>query len=432
MKKILLITVALLIAFVSQSQTVTVSSLNDSGEGSLRQASIDANSGDTIRFDPNLLTAAVDSISLETDIDFASKGIVIKGLYTETDTLFISGANSSRIFSFNEAGKVVLDSLVLINGKSIGATSLNASAVQYHSGTDTLHVLNSTIRANDGGFAVVYHMSPATTPVASCVILINSTITGNTGGGVTIDFFTENTCTSAINVTNSIISDNTGTGISSKISSQVSTSASNVNITNSIISDNTGTGVYSDCSYSSNSNSPQTSTVTINNSTVSGNMAGGILSITEYSSAMNSSSVVVTNSTFEGNSSNGVGGAICASSTYSSAYVNISNSTFKGNSSDIKGGAVSASTYYGATAVEVSNSTFSENVAPGGGGGVSSEPGQNPTASLTIEGSIFEGSSVFNGNWQSNVPIVSNGFNIFSDAPDGATGTGDQTNATAL
>lgn len=213
-EKTLLIISALLMTIISQANTITVNNINDSGAGSLREASIDANSGDTIQFSPSLLTAAVDSISLVTEIDFGNKAIVIKGLYTATDTLFISGANSSRIFSFNGAGKVVLDSLVLINGNGVGTTHPGSGgAVLYTEGTDTLHILNSIIRNNSaiyGGGALSYS---TTTSSSSSITVNNSTISGNTannnGGGIYSITSTSPSNTTSVIVNNSMFSGNT-------------------------------------------------------------------------------------------------------------------------------------------------------------------------------------------------------------------------------
>ena len=212
MKKTLLIIATLLITSISQANTITVDSINDSGVGSLRQASIDAVSGDTIRFNPNLLTGAVDSISLVTEIDFGTKGIVIKGLYTATDTLFISGANSSRIFSFNGASKVVLDSLVLVNGNGAGTTSGGqGGAVFYVESTDTLHIVNSTISNNSA----------------------------NSGGGVYSNSF--NSSSSYVTVSNSTISNNSATNFGGGVLSHSSSSNSSVTVNNSTISNNSAT-----------------------------------------------------------------------------------------------------------------------------------------------------------------------------------------------
>ena len=58
--------------------TITVTNLNDSGTGSLRQAILDANFGDTITFGRNLAGGTLVLTSGELDI---TKSLTIKGRY---------------------------------------------------------------------------------------------------------------------------------------------------------------------------------------------------------------------------------------------------------------------------------------------------------------------------------------------------------------
>ncbi len=304
MKKIIASTIALVLVVTSFATTITVTNTNDSGAGSLRQAAINAASGDTIRFDPGLLTAAVDSISLATEIDFGNKGIVIKGLYTATDTLFISGANTSRIFSFNGAGKVVLDSLVLINGNGQGNSSNgNGGAVFCGYGTDTLHVVNSIISNNsatEGG-----GISSSSSSSSSVVIVSNSTINNNS-------------------------SNSFGGGIYSKSNGNYSSvTLSNSTICNNSVTNGGGGGIYS-------ASDDDSSSVTVSNSTFSNNLGntigGGIYSFSDISS----SSVTVSNSTFSDNSSNNGGVYVQSNSATSVDVISsiFAESSIKNNGSN--------------------------------------------------------------------------------------------------
>ena len=185
MKKTLLMATLLLIGFISQAATITVINTNDSGPGSLRQASIDAVSGDTIRFSPSLLTSGSDSISLSTEIDFGSKVVVIKGLYTPSDTLFISGGGDSRIFHFAANGEVYLDSLVLMNGNGFGVSlNGNGGAILFSALDDTVYIKNSVISNNDasssGGGLFCYGTKPGL--CLDNVTLSNNSAFGNGGG----------------------------------------------------------------------------------------------------------------------------------------------------------------------------------------------------------------------------------------------------------
>jgi predicted outer membrane repeat protein len=359
------------------------------------------------------LTAAVDSISLTTVIDFGNKAIVIKGVYTATDTLFISGANNSGIFDFNGAGKVVLDSLVLINGNANfgGAVSYRNNA------NDTLHISNSTIKwntaTNDGGG--IYARSSAG---PSSVVITNSSINGNTasnGGGI---YSKSDSDPSTVDVTNSTISGNTlSNGQGGGIYSYSYSSSSTVTISNSTISENTaygsGGGIYSNSEYFF-------SLVEVSNSTISGNTAsrgGGI-----YSNSDNSTSTVdVTNSTISGNIADSDGGGIYSNSNNSTSTIDVTNATISGNTADGSGGGIFSDSDFNPSTLDLTNSTISGNTATSNGGGIYSN---SSNLAVTARSCIFEGSSISNNNVNS---ITSYGYNVFDDVPTGATGTEDAT-----
>ena len=336
MKKIVLI-ILLIVSIGLQAQTTwTVDSINDSGYGSLRAAADSTAAGDTIRFNPNLIAMGSDSIVLTTgEIAFGAKGIIIKGLYNTTDTLRISGNDSSRIFSFIGAGKVVLDSLVLVNGNTL----YSGGAVSRYNCTSTLFVKNSRLSGNiatiSGGGIYSYSGVSGT---YSDVALINSEISGNktssSGGGVY---------------------------------SYAVTSASKVSILNSRVLGNrgplSGGGIYSYSTY-------LYSRVNIDSSLVSGNSApngsgGGIHSYSTYSSTY--SVVAISNSEISGNYSGGDGGGIYSYSTNNSSSVSLVNSALLGNSASSAGGGVSSVSSSTST-VTVTNSIISGNNVFGQGG----------------------------------------------------------------
>ena len=99
--------------------TITVTNTNDSGAGSLRQAIADAQSGDTIQFDP-----AVNAITLASELVLDDLGqLTILGPGTEN--LTISGDNNSRIFSLTNS-TMAISGLTLANGKAPdGATGFS-------------------------------------------------------------------------------------------------------------------------------------------------------------------------------------------------------------------------------------------------------------------------------------------------------------------
>jgi hypothetical protein len=96
----------------AQAATLTVTNTNDSGAGSLRQAILDATSGDTINFAPSL---AGQTIALSSQINL-EKDLILdgSGLNPEVE---ISGSLALRIFYVT--GTVTLNSLLLKEGQRL-------------------------------------------------------------------------------------------------------------------------------------------------------------------------------------------------------------------------------------------------------------------------------------------------------------------------
>lgn len=375
MKKIVLFILLIVNIGLYAQTSHMVTNTNDSGSGSLRSLASIAVAGDTIRFSPSLIALGSDTISLTTgDIDFGNNGIFIKGLYNTNDTLCISGNHNSRIFSFDQAGKVVLDSLFLINGNGTGSGLPNkGGAIYRYSCYDTLFLKNSTLTGNTvsnyGGGIYSYNISGDTS--FSSILLINCNILGNTasrGGGVYVSSYINNASTTS------------------------SVASASVIIKSSTISGNTafaGAGGGINC----NSKSSYLSNSTITSS---------------------SSIVNVINSTLTGNISALKGGGI-----YSGAVA-----------TNFPSGSCFSS-------VTITNSTLSGNTATTGGGIYSyscpSSSSSSSSSLITINGSIVadngsNGSGIYN---TSTPTIISNGYNVFSDSPVGSIGA-DSTNITAL
>ena len=381
---------------LANAGTIVVQNTNNSGSGSLRQAVIDTQSGDTIRFNPNLINSGSSTIVLTSDITFYSKQLVFKGLYNANDTLYISGNNTNRIFSayFSLPNlDLVIDSLVLINGYVSGAGA-NGGAI-FCSNAENLFVSNSIIRNNS---------APA----------------GYTGGGIA--FGGNLSWTISATITNCMISGNSGGGISCNTSTGTFNVAANLLLIKSTIKDNQGIGISS-ASYNN-------STITINNCTVSGNISSSLLAAGIYSySQTGVSSVVVNNSTISGNSALNQGAAIYSrgqNELTSSSSVIVKNSTVTGNSAIHIGGIYSYCDRH--SSVQVTNSTISGNE----NGGIHSEAFF--TSSLVVKSSIV----ALNTGWDAshviqNAPhvITSNGFNIFGLIMNGGSVASDQMNATA-
>ena len=115
-RKILCLLFLAAIQFNAYSAIITVTSNTNNGEGSLRQAIADANSGDTIKFATNI--TAITLTSGEIPIN---KNLTIDG-GAENTRVTISGNNNSRIFnvsgSFNIRYSLNINNLVLLNGRS--------------------------------------------------------------------------------------------------------------------------------------------------------------------------------------------------------------------------------------------------------------------------------------------------------------------------
>jgi hypothetical protein len=386
MKKIFYSFALLLVNLISYSGTIVVDSINDNGTGSLREAINNSLANDTIRFNPNLIIGGNNTIVLNTEISFA-KPLVFIGLYNSTDTLFISGNNSNRIFNIDFTGSAIsnknvgIDSLVLVNGNAT-----NGGAIYFYAG-DSLVANNSIIIGNT---ASAYGGAIYSNSVSVSIILTNSFIahnTSNRGGGI---YSTANS-NSDIMLINSEITKNTASYYGGGISSISSTLSSSITLTNSTISGNNsinslGGGVFSSSYY--------ISTTILTNSTISGNTAlSNGAGIYTYSDSY-FSSVALTNSTVSGNNTtNGNGGGIYSVSPAPST-ITLSNSTFFGN-----------------------------NTNNGMGGGIYSIPASLIQVSSSIV-ALNGMNNILNGGVDS---INSQGYNIFSGSPIGSIGS-DQIN----
>lgn len=95
----------------SVAQPVTVTNLNDSGTGSLRDAIANAQAGDTIRFAPHLANQTIVLTSGQLEIP-AGKNLVIDGI--DAPNLTISDKQTHRIFAL-QPGTVAAMSLTIKN-----------------------------------------------------------------------------------------------------------------------------------------------------------------------------------------------------------------------------------------------------------------------------------------------------------------------------
>jgi hypothetical protein len=331
----------------ARAASFTVTNLNDTGAGSLRQAMLDANAtagADTVTF------AVPGTITLESMLPAISDvaGLTIDG----GGAITISGNNAVRVLEVNTNAALVVQNLTITSGRGYGAAIYNDDG-------GTVTVMSSTLSGNTGGYgAAIYNDDGGT------VTVMNSTLSSNTGsrgGGI------YNDQGGTVTVTNSTIS---GNSVDAGGAAIFNTYNSTATVTNSILSDNSG--AHGGAIYNT------TSTVTVTNSILSNNSAtgtaGGIFN-------SNRGTVIVTSSTFSGNSATGNAGGIYAGIH---GTVTITSSTFSDNSAG-NGGGISAEF----SSVTITSSTFSGNSAGTNGGGIFN----NRDGTVTITSSTFSGNS---------------------------------------
>jgi len=279
-----------------------VTTTNDSGEGSLRQAILNANAiagDDTITFvDSTFTDATPDTITLTSGELGISSNLTIQG--TGSNLLTVSGNDASRVFNIS-GGTAIMDGLTIANGN---AGAANGGGI-FNGGSLTLtnsivrnnRTANSAASQNGGG---IYTQGSLT--------LTDSTLLNNTGylGGGLFS-------SGAAVLTNVIASGNTaseGGGINSN-------NGSVMTLTNSTVSGNTST------SNGGGVMNLGTSNLTITNSTISGNTGanGGGIRNTQ------GATLTITNLTIANNTAIAGGGGISSDT----GTVNVKNTLIAGN-----------------------------------------------------------------------------------------------------
>jgi hypothetical protein len=382
--------------------TLTVTNTSDSGAGSLRQAILDAVSGDTINFSlpaNSMITLTSAELSI-------NKSLIITGPGADTLTVQRSAAGGTsdfRIFDITGMSDVTISGLTIANGRSgagDGGGILNA-------GSGTVTVTDSTISGN-----VTTSGNGAGLSNSGTMRVTNTTFSGNssTGGGNGGGIDNEGT----LDVSNSHVTGNSTTNGNGGGIFNFGT----VTFTHCVFSANTtttggnGGGLYND------GTATLTDSNVSNNTSAGGGNGGGIYNI---------GTTNVTNSTLSRNSSmdGGNGGGI-----YNDGTTNVTNSTLSGNSS-IDGGNGGGIDNDDGT-VKITNCTVSNNSTAGGGngGGVAAISGTTSIKNTIVALNTGDGSGPdVSGHF------TSLGFNLIGRS-DGSTGfsngmNGDRTGTTA-
>ena len=358
---------------IAHAATFTVTNLNDSGVGSLRQAILDANaaigaSTNTIQFQSglsgNLLTAG--NLSINGKLELIGPGANVLTLF----------GNKATIFVVNRGATVTLSGLKITNGND-GIANFG-----------TLTVNNSILADN------------AASGISNWVVLTvnDSILADNAASGI------NNAVTGTVTVNRSTVSGNELSGISDCFNT-----GGTVTVSHSTLSGNSSTnGGGGICS---------TGTLTVRNSTLSGNSSaagagGGI-----HSRGL---LVTIAGNTLSGNTArNECGGGMYVNGATTFVF---HNNTLSGNTARWGGGLCVAGNFVFKTV----NNTLSGNTASGFGGGIQIRPG----SILSIGNSLVASNTAPTAREiNSDGTFVSDGHNLFGE--NGSSGLVDAIPATS-
>jgi hypothetical protein len=371
----------------ADAATLTVTSLADSGPGSLRSALASATNGDTIQFSVTLPA----TITLTNGELLVTNSISIIGPGSPTD-LALDGNHAGRVLEITPSIVVSLANLTITNGFTSGLPP-----------------------TNQGGGILTTHSSLM---ISNCVLSGNS---ASLGGGVFNDGEIGTGNGNAIlKVLNSILVKNSGSD-GAAVGNYGPQGSAKTEITASVLSGNIssayGGGVYNN-----------TGRVAITNSMISSNVAVSGAGIYNYFPENNYTATAdIYGCTIDGNSvSNGYGaGVFNFAFSPGLGTMTIINCTLSRNVGDSEGSAIENS---GDVAhLTVSGCTLSSNSASGFLGSVANEDSGTLEIRNTILKGVPSGPIIYNRG-----TFISHGYNLCSDAAggDGSTGPGGFLNAT--
>ncbi|MBX7103170.1 MAG: hypothetical protein K1X57_03765 [Gemmataceae bacterium] len=350
---------------VTIPRTFLVTTVADSGPGSLRQAVLDANDSfltkDTIAFDPGVF-AGSQTITLTGGGLRFTEEVTVTG--PGAGKLTIDAMSQSRHFT---AGRLTMSGLTLTNGRAAADYGGAISA--------TLLTLNDMTITNcvadlEGGA-----ISATTPTMNNCTFRDNS---ARAGGAIqTTGYTLIDGCTF---VDNSALDSGGAIKASSFNGIKINNSRFQGNSANVDSTTNSGGAITGGSSGSSN--------LILDGCVFAGNSAAGVGGAVYWMGNTN-----ITNCTFAENTADYAAGAVSVSSSNSSLVIR--RSLFTGNSSQTAG-ALSFGTTSGGT-IYVENSTFTGNLAYGSAGAIRLPFLIGETNFVNIRNSTIVGNSAGNG-----------------------------------
>lgn len=342
---------------------LTVTSVADSGAGSLRDTIAAAQSGDTIQFDGSLANQTITLSSGQLNVN---KTLTIDGASAPGVT--ISGNNAFRVFdvlkdvSFNPVTFTVRN-LTIANGKIAAAGEEGAGAGIRTTGQTTLIVENSTFNNNDatyGGGAIFGGFRSNNT-------VLNSKFDGNIGtagqeerGGGAIAIKSESTLT----VRDSQFTNNKGVNggaintLFTVLTVENSTFLNNEALAQTSKTNTYGLGGAILTDGATDLSKPDSGTILIRNSRFEGNRAldGGGAHLYSYPD----DKVVVEDSLFLNNQAikTPAGGGTGGGLRHDNSELTLTGTTFANNTAQTQGGGLWVDKF---SPTMISNSTFSGN-----------------------------------------------------------------------
>ncbi|MBN3944978.1 MAG: hypothetical protein HWQ38_00165 [Nostoc sp. NMS7] len=368
--------------------TFTVTNINNSGAGSLRQGILNADlAGGTniINFGGLFSDGLAHMINLTGSSLSITDNLTIQG--TNPSKLTIKDDSPDRVFDIGSGATSAINGLTITNsydGTGGGGAISNEGILTLSNSIITGN--SAKINTTDGGYLLgqgggIYNTGSLT--VNHSIISNNTASSG--GGGIYN--------TGSLTVNHSSITDNTassgGGGIESNYSNPTITTVNYSTIAGNTASTGLGGGIYN-----------TGGSLIVNHSIISNNTAnGGSASIGNFYGSgggiYNTDSLTVNYSIISNNTANSGGGI--EGRYYSNTTVN--NSIISGNTAN-NGGGIYIDISEDSQTLSVSNSSISDNTASfsGGGIGVGDYEDAYSGITITVSNSIISGNSALKGN----------------------------------